>query len=127
LFRAPFASYQHILELDVPVDKTPAVQIPHALDHIDADREPTAPVQARLHRHVQVAPHPLHHEQDRRRLPAAVRVVDHRAQQPHDVRVVHHLPRVVQLQRQVVPVPLVRRHLFIQMSINIQLSNPKAM
>ena len=40
----PFASQQNILQLDIKMDMTPTMQIPHALDHIDTDTESAAPV-----------------------------------------------------------------------------------
>lgn len=97
-FHGNSRTYQHVLELYVPVHQALGVQIPDAFDHVDGDLQSLHPGQAGSEPAVQVASHPLHHQQHGRRVPAAVGVVYHGAPQFHDSGMLGHGP--VQQERQ---------------------------
>ncbi|RUS75380.1 hypothetical protein EGW08_016870, partial [Elysia chlorotica] len=85
-------SYQNILQFDVSVHQALTVEIPQPLHHVDRHlnplpASPAEPVEPLLDGGVEVPLEPVHDEQDGRRRPSPVHVVDDRAPQHHYTRV----------------------------------------
>lgn len=72
-------TYQNILQLDISVNQTLAVQKPNPFHDVDCHLEPCSVCHSRLNALIQVTLQPIHDQQDSWGASAAITVVNHRA------------------------------------------------
>ena len=70
-------THQHVLELDIAMHQTLAVQKPDPLHHIKSDQQPASVVESSLDSLVQVTLESVHDQQHCWRTPSTVTIVNH--------------------------------------------------